>query len=395
MARLGACEGERLRGLSCETPVQNSALVSYALGSSTIVLLRGIMRTFVLALCLTLTACQNALTSECPPDGMVFRDDVGLYCAYGVVIGGFRNCPTDLPNRFDFSDGSFVCSDHAIPGRGDIPEEACVALPGCASAGRLNTLAREMAVASCSENGRTERCDLGPGYADRAECVVMQSEWRGRAVERWISSIAAGRAEFVESEVEACLEALRTGPCGGDDFLSPPLPCRSMMRGAVEEGGACIDGADCGGGLICRRVEGVQTCLPPIATGESCVGYFECADGAVCNVTPSTMRRVCASGAGLGESCGGASGCRYGLHCFEGVCRGADELPRVGRSQPCIELTRVDGADFRVCNQGLFCHISFGICIEWAREGEQCLSEDRCASPASVCVDNVCVRPAM
>ena len=176
--------------------------------------------------------------------------------------------------------------------------------------------------------------------------------------------------------------------------MSLSLPCRSMMRGTVEERGACTDAADCGGGLICRRTGGSLTCLPPIAIGQSCVGYFECADGAICNASPPTMRSVCASGAGLGESCGGASGCLYGLHCFDGLCRGADELPRVGLGQPCIELTPVDGGEIHACNQGAFCHISFNVCIPWTRLGETCNSEDRCASPASACVDNVCVRPA-
>lgn len=78
-----------------------------------------------------LTGCPGPSAPACPPDGTGFADATGLYCAYGVVIGGFRNCPSGLPNRFDFDDGSFVCSDHPIGSRDMIPRAACEALPAC------------------------------------------------------------------------------------------------------------------------------------------------------------------------------------------------------------------------------------------------------------------------
>jgi hypothetical protein len=83
---------------------------------------------------LTLAGCPAA-TPMCPPDGTGFNEGTGLYCAYGVVVGGFRNCPTDLPNRFDFADGSFVCSSRPIGSRDAIPDAVCAALTACSSAG--------------------------------------------------------------------------------------------------------------------------------------------------------------------------------------------------------------------------------------------------------------------
>ena len=89
---------------------------------------------FALSL-LTLAGCPS--TTEplaCPPDGSGFHEGTGLYCAYGVVIGGFRECPMGLPNRFDFPDGSFVCSDRPIGSRDAIPDDVCARLTACAEA---------------------------------------------------------------------------------------------------------------------------------------------------------------------------------------------------------------------------------------------------------------------
>ena len=79
----------------------------------------------------TLAGCPSAEPRLCPPDGTGFHEGTGLYCAYGVVIGGFRECPRGLPNRFDFPDGSFVCSDRAIGSAADIPASVCLHLPAC------------------------------------------------------------------------------------------------------------------------------------------------------------------------------------------------------------------------------------------------------------------------
>ena len=83
---------------------------------------------------LTLAGCPSREPPLCPPDGTGFANGTGLYCAYGVVIGGFRECPMGLPNRFDFPDGSFVCSDQPIGSRDAIPDDVCARLTACAGA---------------------------------------------------------------------------------------------------------------------------------------------------------------------------------------------------------------------------------------------------------------------
>jgi hypothetical protein len=112
---------------------------------------------------LTLAGCP-AGTPMCPPDGTGFNEGTGLYCAYGVVVGGFRNCPTDLPNRFDFADGSFVCSSRPIGSRGDIPEPVCRMLAACA--GERVPLPRAMCGVACS----MDRTLAPPGYDPATTC---------------------------------------------------------------------------------------------------------------------------------------------------------------------------------------------------------------------------------
>jgi hypothetical protein len=117
------------------------------------------MRTLAFAsLALSLIAGCPAAAPACPPDGTGFSDGTGLYCAYGVVVGGFRNCPSDLPNRFDFDDGSFVCSDRPIGSREMIPSRVCEALPACRMASPLDA-------------GATDAASFDAGASPEAGCV--------------------------------------------------------------------------------------------------------------------------------------------------------------------------------------------------------------------------------
>jgi len=130
---------------------------------------------------LTLAGCP-AVTPSCPPDGSGFHDGVGLYCAYGVVIGGFRECPMGLPNRFDFPDGSFVCSDQPIGSQEAIPGDVCAALPGCVGADPCRDPSRFMPGAPCTDFGT---CGSREGCGRWSECV-------DGAVSVWVASCDAG-----------------------------------------------------------------------------------------------------------------------------------------------------------------------------------------------------------
>lgn len=88
------------------------------------------MRFFTSLFALTLlTGCPAEM---CPPDGTSFQQGAGLgdYCAYRA--GNARTCPASLPNRFDFADTSFVCSNNLIATQDAIPANVCAALPACA-----------------------------------------------------------------------------------------------------------------------------------------------------------------------------------------------------------------------------------------------------------------------
>jgi hypothetical protein len=114
---------------------------------------------------LTLAGCP-AGTPMCPPDGTGFNEGTGLYCAYGVVVGGFRNCPTDLPNRFDFADGSFVCSSRPIGSRDAIPDAVCAALTACSSAGDAGSSDAGSSDAGSSDAGSSDAGSPDAGLPD-------------------------------------------------------------------------------------------------------------------------------------------------------------------------------------------------------------------------------------
>lgn len=120
------------------------------------------------ALSLTLFALTGCPASSpaCPPDGTGTNTGTGLYCAYGVVVGGFRGCPTGMPNRFDFPDGSFVCSDRPIGSRDAIPDEVCRLLPACSS---------EPADVGTPDGGMPDGGGMMCPAEGRVECAAAQA----------------------------------------------------------------------------------------------------------------------------------------------------------------------------------------------------------------------------
>ena len=97
------------------------------------------MRRLGLACCVLLTlvaGCPSQSAYDCPGEGEYVESGVGRYCAYGVVIGGF-DCPSDLPNRFEFPSedpsipAGFVCSDRPFGSRDDVPMAVCDRIPAC------------------------------------------------------------------------------------------------------------------------------------------------------------------------------------------------------------------------------------------------------------------------
>lgn len=128
---------------------------------------------------LTLAGCPAATQRvECPPDGTGFANGTGLYCAYGVVIGGFRECPRGLPNRFDFPDGSFVCSDQPIGSRDAIPDDVCAAVSGCVREDPCEIINMLPRGAPCTDFGECRgECDTLRACVDgEVELLIRQCD---------------------------------------------------------------------------------------------------------------------------------------------------------------------------------------------------------------------------
>ncbi|GAB5544467.1 MAG: hypothetical protein SangKO_042270 [Sandaracinaceae bacterium] len=82
-------------------------------------------RLLVLFSCIHLVACTNG-PALCPEADAVVTNDVGTYCGYGVIEGGF-SCPPDAAFRHDFPSGAAICAD-APPNAGELPAEVCADL---------------------------------------------------------------------------------------------------------------------------------------------------------------------------------------------------------------------------------------------------------------------------
>ena len=85
--------------------------------------IRWAMRMAVLAV---LVGCQPAEANPCGEGGASYSDDVGRYCAYGVIEGGFQ-CPLEMPFEFEFPSGATLCADWSAP-PDELPSDACVGL---------------------------------------------------------------------------------------------------------------------------------------------------------------------------------------------------------------------------------------------------------------------------
>lgn len=167
---------------------------------------------------LTLTGCPATTARvECPPDGTGFANGTGLYCAYGVVIGGFRECPMGLPNRFNFPDGSFVCSDQPLGSSSAIPDDVCAAVSGCLSEDPCRDPSRFTDGAPCTDFGR---CPRGCGWS---ECVDGRVSVR---VAQCDSSFTRPDAPDAIAPDAPWPTVMNVGVCDYVDYGSPcRVPC--------------------------------------------------------------------------------------------------------------------------------------------------------------------------
>ncbi len=127
--------------------------------------------------------CKDPAATSCGQDGSYSEDDLGAYCAYAVIAGGF-SCPVALPFRFEVGlpggGSGVVCTNRSSGGSEDfeLPSDACRSLgaaPSCrvrsaATAALVNdciTLATRFRDLCAESNGETsERVCLWEAYRD-------------------------------------------------------------------------------------------------------------------------------------------------------------------------------------------------------------------------------------
>ena len=240
----------------------------------------------------------------------------------------------------------------------------------------------------------------------------------------WLESkidLSQDRILFDSEAGAACLEVLRTLPCGsrlGEGLRNEN--CEAMFAGTLAGGApcwtdeSCLSGecADqCGNG--CCQGTCTSSALPDV--GEACDYYSlekTCATGSYCALGPND-EGICKSQVGEGASCDlyQANPCAEGLVCKEtagelglcspppaigSACEGTDcgAEAYCSAAQVCTAIGgQGDPCDLYIsnaCQDGLICHE--GSCRSRLQAGETCSeSDDQCDSAEQLrCLDGLC-----
>ena len=150
------------------------------------------------------------------------------------------------------------------------------------------------------------------------DCVGVTRTYLEDRLSRWKQAIEEGKAVYDASQVEACIEEMRSQSC--DDFLTRNSDvCLAALGGTVPLGEDCNDDIECEGDAFCDfgpKCPG--KCVARQARGNHCGDdSSRCADGLVCS--DDTYR--CVPAGRLGDPCdAGKAPCMPGL-----FCAGADE----------------------------------------------------------------------
>ncbi|MCA9606332.1 MAG: hypothetical protein KC619_12085 [Myxococcales bacterium] len=180
--------------------------------------------------------------SVCGEGGDYYEDDLGRYCAYVVIVGGFT-CPTELPQRHMFG-GFTVCADHMIPETGPVPDALCVRLGSdCpmpappmsdagadADAGAPPDAGAPMDAGSDAAVVDAGAADTGTADAGTADCdPVLQTGCGAGDRCTWV----AGVAGFTNGDTR----------CVPDGTIPVFQPCTASAGGVPDD---CVAGTFCG-----------------------------------------------------------------------------------------------------------------------------------------------------
>ncbi len=186
--------------------------------------------------------------------------------------------------------------------------------------------------------------------------------------------LKAEKVRYDSGKADACLERLRTLPCGlvlrvQDD------PCDQAIVGRVESGATCFTGLECTPGSLCAATQCPGTCVSRVQVGGECGGTARCVEGAVC------IKGSCVAQGAAGASCRvGSIDCGDGLYCAgatpsqsaPGTCTAA----ATASSGPCDQpLTCAFGS---VCAGLDYATNKAGTCQAPAARGATCTATNFC-----------------
>lgn len=210
-------------------------------------------------------ACGGSSSNVCGPDGESFSDDVGAYCAYIVVRGGFT-CPPGFEHRIDLPDGSLVCADRPATPE-ELPLDLCTHL-GIGSA--------EGCGAGGSDGGAGDAGDAGPVDGGALSCMQADVAVEG--------ALAAALAERASCTVDADCELVAPAVVcdGGARFNPCPVAVPTGDASALDDAVAAVEGS------VCPRAP--ADC---VASGSCLEQAARCLSGTCRAVDPAcTSRRV-------------------------------------------------------------------------------------------------------
>jgi hypothetical protein len=239
--------------------------------------------------------------------------------------------------------------------------------------------------------------------------------------DRDAASLASGRQSFDRSVATGCLRQWQDASCAQFRALDFSI-CSGLFRGAVGEGGACIDDADCVNNLFCDRASPFVcpgVCRRPVpkdgdcaAQPSGCIAGYSCintSDGPRCRPRAGTGKpcgpaiadcgssTICApSGTGEAQTCrpllypgetctaGASSVCVAYASCAAGACK-LNPLP----GEPCGQI----GESYVRCIKG-WCDGAVGgppgVCRAQLPLGAPCIDDLDCAGGSALCVQNIC-----
>ena len=198
------------------------------------------------------------------------------------------------------------------------------------------------------------------GYADTAACA---SRIRAMCIE----SFTATGTSTNTSRVSDCATQIMPVSCEDLYASKTPEACKPLA-GAVVNGAACVDNAQCAS-TWCARGDNMTcgACGPKPTAGTSCANQ-ECGEGLSC------VNDVCVVPGMAGAQCDGTHPCRAGYAC-KGVTPGGMGTCALGLSAGtmCESLMGPNNAG---CDQtkGLYCHPTTRVCtaVTYAKTGEAC-----------------------